>query len=172
MAAEQFNTFVNSVPVASALAGSEKMPLVQGGVTKSCTPAQIAALAGYTAPTVVPLLNQGADYGATSVYTVPAQGTYRVSISFWTPTWDGGASNPNVDLYWTSPTGNTNYPSGPFKTMATITLNSSEAASGPQLGASAEIACQNGSNILIQVATGSPYGAATWSMLVTIERIA
>lgn len=43
---EAFNTFVSSLSAASSLAGSELFPCIQGGATKSCTPAQIQTYLG------------------------------------------------------------------------------------------------------------------------------
>lgn len=97
MPGEPFNAFVVSLPVASALAGSEALPIVQAGVTKQTPVSSLAAIInpGYSARDI------GVDTPLTTIFTPTQSGMYWLNMGVVCTVLDAGAPTPDIALAYT-----------------------------------------------------------------------
>lgn len=111
----------------------------------------------------VALTAQAANIGNTTLLAVPATGLYTVAVYAVTTTTDAGAgASTTVNVGWTDDSGAQTLPLGTFD----LTASKSFMSAGP--GA---FQVTNGSNITYSVTGGGTYGAARYSLYITVQRI-
>ena len=159
MPGEKFTTFVEAAPIASALAGSEPIPCIQGGVTKQTTPAAIAALVPSQAVAYGPI---GVNTVETLVIGAPGiYGTaYNIQASFWQNVpWLAGGSDAQATLAWTDPV------SGPQTAILGAVTNSVALTgfNGPQY-----IVARAGTSVTLTISS-SAWNAGTGIVFLLVE---
>lgn len=161
MAAEPFNTFVLAAPVASSVGGSDKVPIIQAGITKQ---ASIDTINGAGLPKIVAELNltdQSADYALTTLMTSDVDGLYRFQLFGEVTATDAGAGT--LDAVWetTDDIGTVN-PSVPMQSLAV----GGRFTMAPQVRQ-----CNASQPIQFSLTGGGTYGTARWSMRLVLEQL-